>query len=211
MEISSFVEVIRCPVSSTEDEIFYRLQDCLNEHEPFLRQIRNANNILIKVNLMSFLYTARDERNKLYKGRPIASTDPMVVAGLIRLLRFYNPSVDINIIEGVDLDLQSGEKEDDIWKNSGYDLISRKYDVGLLNTNTLPVVEVSSGDMHSRYWIPKIVLETDMLISAAKLKIHGTAGITLSIKNMFGLLPSPYYGDGDRGGFILIQFVYYVQ
>ena len=43
--------------------------------------------------------------------------------------------------------------------------------------------------------------ETDVMISLAKLKNHITAGVTLSLKNMFGLTPNALYGDeaGNEG------------
>lgn len=40
--------------------------------------------------------------------------------------------------------------------------------------------------------------ETDVLVSMAKLKDHATAGVTLSMKNIFGCTPASIYGD-DAG------------
>jgi uncharacterized protein (DUF362 family) len=40
--------------------------------------------------------------------------------------------------------------------------------------------------------------DTDVLVSIAKLKNHLTAGVTLSMKNMFGITPNALYGD-DAG------------
>ncbi len=42
--------------------------------------------------------------------------------------------------------------------------------------------------------------DTDVMISLAKLKRHVTAGVTLSMKNMFGITPNSIYGDkaGDE-------------
>jgi len=37
--------------------------------------------------------------------------------------------------------------------------------------------------------------DTDVMISLAKLKNHVTAGVTLSMKNLFGLTPNSLYGD----------------
>jgi uncharacterized protein (DUF362 family) len=37
--------------------------------------------------------------------------------------------------------------------------------------------------------------ETDVMVSLAKLKQHITAGVTLSMKNLFGLTPNSLYGD----------------
>ncbi|MBI5280906.1 MAG: DUF362 domain-containing protein [Candidatus Solibacter usitatus] len=40
--------------------------------------------------------------------------------------------------------------------------------------------------------------ETDVLVSMAKLKNHATCGVTLAMKNMFGITPASIYGD-DAG------------
>jgi len=41
---------------------------------------------------------------------------------------------------------------------------------------------------------PVTLKEVDMLVSLAKLKTHHWAGVTLSMKNLFGLMPGSYYG-----------------
>jgi uncharacterized protein (DUF362 family) len=38
--------------------------------------------------------------------------------------------------------------------------------------------------------------DCDVFVSLAKLKEHGTAGVTLAMKNLFGLTPCTIYGDG---------------
>jgi uncharacterized protein (DUF362 family) len=38
--------------------------------------------------------------------------------------------------------------------------------------------------------------DCDVFVSLAKMKEHGTAGITLSMKNLFGIMPSSVYGSG---------------
>ncbi len=37
--------------------------------------------------------------------------------------------------------------------------------------------------------------KTDVFISLAKLKDHGSAGVTMAVKNLFGILPCSLYGD----------------
>jgi uncharacterized protein (DUF362 family) len=39
-------------------------------------------------------------------------------------------------------------------------------------------------------------LECDLFVSLTKLKEHATTGVTLSMKNCFGILPATIYGDG---------------
>jgi len=43
-------------------------------------------------------------------------------------------------------------------------------------------------------WLPRTVLEADFLVSMPKIKTHHWAGITLSMKNMFGVVPGARYG-----------------
>jgi uncharacterized protein (DUF362 family) len=41
---------------------------------------------------------------------------------------------------------------------------------------------------------PGVLQEIDWIVSVAKLKTHHWAGVTLSMKNLFGLMPGRYYG-----------------
>lgn len=43
-------------------------------------------------------------------------------------------------------------------------------------------------------YVPETVLKADLLVSMAKLKTHHWAGVTLALKNMFGLIPGAVYG-----------------
>ncbi len=42
--------------------------------------------------------------------------------------------------------------------------------------------------------LPKILKTVDWIVSMAKMKTHHWAGVTLSMKNLFGLMPGSYYG-----------------
>jgi uncharacterized protein (DUF362 family) len=46
----------------------------------------------------------------------------------------------------------------------------------------------------SRLTFPLIVRQADWIVSLAKMKTHHLAGVTLSMKNLFGLMPGLYYG-----------------
>ena len=43
-------------------------------------------------------------------------------------------------------------------------------------------------------WLPRTVLEADFLISMPKIKTHHWSGVTLAMKNMFGIVPGARYG-----------------
>lgn len=43
-------------------------------------------------------------------------------------------------------------------------------------------------------WLPRHVVEADLIVSVPKLKCHHWAGVTLSLKNLFGVVPGSRYG-----------------
>jgi uncharacterized protein (DUF362 family) len=46
----------------------------------------------------------------------------------------------------------------------------------------------------SELWLPRHVLNSDLIISVPKLKTHHWAGVSLSLKNLFGVVPGACYG-----------------
>ncbi len=61
------------------------------------------------------------------------------------------------------------------------------------------------GLMFSSFQLNHAYADTDVMVSLCKLKQHVTAGVTLSMKNLFGLTPTPLYGEeagseGAKGG-----------
>ena len=43
-------------------------------------------------------------------------------------------------------------------------------------------------------WLPRTILEADFIVSMPKVKTHHWSGVTLSMKNMFGVVPGTKYG-----------------
>src|SRR5881409_2285923 len=43
-------------------------------------------------------------------------------------------------------------------------------------------------------WLPRTILESDFVVSMPKVKTHHWTGVTLSMKNMFGIVPGSRYG-----------------
>jgi len=46
----------------------------------------------------------------------------------------------------------------------------------------------------SHMWLPRAVLEADFVVSMPKVKTHHWSCVTLSMKNMFGVVPGAKYG-----------------
>lgn len=61
-------------------------------------------------------------------------------------------------------------------------------------------VRAPSGLLYSHFEVNRAYVETDVLVSLAKLKEHKTAGVTLATKNLFGVTPFSLYSDDAAQG-----------
>ncbi len=84
-------------------------------------------------------------------------------------------------------------------------LLSSTGMLGLLRSERVPFVDLNHDDVHRvplRSWftalrelaLPQALLEADVVISMPKLKTHHWAGLTCSMKNLFGVVPGAVYG-----------------
>jgi uncharacterized protein (DUF362 family) len=80
---------------------------------------------------------------------------------------------------------------------SGYDKCLRDEKIRFvdLNRDELVRTQLRAGYTGMNYlWLPRTVLDCDFLVSMPKVKTHHWAGVTLSMKNMFGIVPGSRYG-----------------
>jgi uncharacterized protein (DUF362 family) len=64
-----------------------------------------------------------------------------------------------------------------------------------LNHDDIYGVQNRHGYMNvDRLWLPSSLKRADLIVSMPKLKTHHIAGVTLSMKNLFGVLPGVCYG-----------------
>lgn len=54
------------------------------------------------------------------------------------------------------------------------------------------------GDLYPRYLLNRSYVDCDVYVSLAKLKNHQTAGVTLSMKNNFGITPTALYAQAEH-------------
>ncbi len=147
-------------------------------------------------------------------------TDPAVTRAVVRLAREAG-AAEVIIAEG-SAQYQQGDPNRDrfvtqaAFRAAGYDadgdMVEDVTGAPLVDLNDsggtdtadpdkVTRVVVPSGLMRTEYWLPNIALEADVLISVPVLKNHYLAGVTLSMKNSFGLLPNDlYHGPGNVYG-----------
>jgi uncharacterized protein (DUF362 family) len=119
-----------------------------------------------------------------------ATTDPLVVEAIIRKLREIG--VKSTVIE---LDA-TGTNADKAYVMSGMKEMCDRVDALFINLRQeQDKVEISIPNKMalSSIKVPRIVTDFP-IISAAKLKTHMQTGVTLGMKNMFGILPDKFKG-----------------
>ena len=76
---------------------------------------------------------------------------------------------------------------------------------GVIKEHRVPYVDLNSDDVRAtrllssftkleQLYLPETLYNADLLVSMPKLKTHHWAGVTLSLKNMFGVVPGSVYG-----------------
>ncbi len=139
--------------------------------EQLLKEKRPSKPVLIKPNLVN-------------PSSPPTTTDARVVEGIVKALRQRNIE-DIIVAEG------SGTGNTiDNFNQLGYERLGvRLMDLDKEITVTMPVI---NHRVWSEITIPEIVLDK-FIISAPVLKEHSMCGVTISLKNMVGILSAKKY------------------
>ena len=80
------------------------------------------------------------------------------------------------------------------FETSGLRKVAEKYGAKMIPFEKEPLNKINSGltGILKELYIPRILLDADMVINACKLKSHGSMRLSGALKNMFGCLPGGY-------------------
>lgn len=136
--------------------------------------------VLLKPNLVEF------------EPGTVINTDPRVVVGAAVAFRRAGAS-EVVIAEG------PGHRRDleYLAQSTGLLELVRSERLALVDLNHDDVYEQqlrSSFTALTSLFLPKAVLDADLVVSMPKLKTHHWAGLTCSMKNLFGVVPGAVYG-----------------
>ena len=120
------------------------------------------------------------------------NTDPRLVAATVAAMRSMGAR-SVTVGEG------SGHRRDSqfIAVRSGLLDLLGDLDAPFVDLNTAAVRRVTldtSFTSLGELWLPAPVIDADMVVSMPKLKTHHWGGVTLSLKNCFGVVPGRIYG-----------------
>jgi len=176
------VAVLRCDPRSDDRAIAEAISRAADLVGGVDRLFAGKKKVVVKPNL-----GYRDVRTHL--GRQVALTDPSVLRGTVALIRKHFAG---EIVVG---DATTGSGFHDLYHEAGNALDELK--VRLVDLKDGPFVELRlpTGLMFTRYFVSRELADADLVVSVAKLKAHTSAGVTLALKNLFGLLPTQQYGS----------------
>ena len=194
------VAIQHCAIGADQAEVDAAVADAVHAIGGIPQAVRTARSIVVKPNYVGVMFRANNEDVRMHKGRHAHNTEPAVCAAAVKLIREANPSATIYYGDGLDIQ-HAHRTKTDIFDFMGATALAEQYDLTLLDYNEGEFVRVPvpDGVMLRYLWVRREIAEADTYVSLAKLKCHQTAGITLSTKNMFGLLPRARYGAGNRG------------
>jgi uncharacterized protein (DUF362 family) len=122
----------------------------------------------------------------------ITNTSPAVIAAAREtFLRLGAAEVFIGDGSGIDRDSQAILESMRLPEFAGP---LAKIFVDLNIDNVERVIFKTRASRLKELYFPKVVLRADFVVSMPKLKTHHWAGVTLSLKNMFGTVPGGCYG-----------------
>jgi len=73
----------------------------------------------------------------------------------------------------------------------------RRRDVAFVDLNTDEIVDTPLPGHYTQLghlWLPRTIVEADLVISVPKMKCHHWSGVSLSMKNLVGVVPGCKYG-----------------
>ena len=170
----STVSIVRAP--RYDQSLYGTMREILAAHGLDVR----GRHVLLKPNLVEF------------EPESFINTHPMVVHAAYEAFRSLG-AASVRIAEG------PGHRRNtmDMAEAAGYFQTVPRFEDLFTDLNLDDVTQVHPKRLFSRLgklYLPDTVLGADLLVSMPKMKTHHWAGATLSMKNLFGVVPGAVYG-----------------
>ena len=140
-----------------------------------------GKSVLLKPNLVEYSAAA-----------PI-NTHPMLIASVIDAL-YSLGAASVIVAEGPGHIRDTDLLLDESGLQAQLEILKRTRFVDLNFDSVTRVIPGTRLTQLNEIWLPTTVHSADVLISMPKIKTHHWAGVTLSLKNSFGVLPGSIYG-----------------
>jgi uncharacterized protein (DUF362 family) len=140
----------------------------------------HGKSVLLKPNLVEYLAGVE------------VNTNPMLVGAAAKAFRTLGAR-SVVVAEG------PGHQRDTylVLAESGLGAQLHRQRLAFVDLNRDELIKVATRANYTgldHLWLPRTVLDSDFVVSMPKMKTHHWAGVTLSMKNMFGVVPGTKYG-----------------
>lgn len=177
------VRAAHCDYRASDEEVYQALKRITDPLDRSWERLRKAQRVGIKFN-----QDWNPSRVVFHEGHRQQLVSDVVARATLRLLR-EKTSADLFVVDvGVERLPESGNRLENtqIWK------VMQEFDVPYVDGHLDGVawVDVPGGGlMFDKYPIPQSCADADEMISVQKIKNHAFMGVTLTMKNLFGLVP----------------------
>lgn len=168
------VSVVKAP--AYDQSVYDTVRRLVDEHQVDVR----GRHVVLKPNLVEF------------EPESSINTNPIVVHAAMEAFRARG-AASVRIAEG------PGHRRNtlDLAEAAGYFKIVPQFEELFTDLNLDDVTRVNPSRLFSRMnkvYLPNTALGADLLVSMPKMKTHHWVGATLSMKNLFGVVPGGVYG-----------------
>lgn len=182
------VRAVACDYRASDEEVYAALRRATDPLDCAWDRLRRARRIAIKFN-----QDKKDEWVVLYEGQRQQLVTDKVARATLRLLR-ERTSAELYVVDVSYYQVYSGAEPD---STTQIKHILDEFGVAYVNGNIGPVrwyETPGGGQMFRQYPLHPAVAEADAIVSVQKLKSHAFMGVTLCLKNLFGLMPTQPLG-----------------
>ncbi len=175
------VRASHCDHRASEEEIYGVLKRTTDPLERSWKKLEKARRIVLKFNMIK-----PPDRIEYFAGRRRELVDDAVARAVLRLLRERTTA---ELVATDTYPYGNGHVTPD---DFNYRYILDDFGVRYVDSNLPPFASYDvpgGGCMFNRYLLNAIFAEADEVVSIAKMKNHAFMGITLTLKNLFGLPP----------------------
>ena len=177
------VRAVHCDFRSSDEEVYQALKRATDPLDRAWDKLSKARRIGIKFN-----QDWTSDRVVMHEGHRQQLVSDPVARATLRLLRERTRAELFAVDIGVVHPPEGGTRKD----NTNILPVLREFDVPFIDgwDDGVKWVNVpGGGQLFERYPVPQSTVEADEIVSVQKLKNHAFMGITLCLKNLFGLMP----------------------
>jgi len=182
------VRAVHCDHRADDDEVYAALERATAPLGRAWARLRAAKRIGIKFN-----QAWAPEQVAYFEGQRQQLVSDKVARATLRLLR---EKTDAELF-CTEISVFKHDRNPDPGPTILLMPLLREFDVEFVDGNLPPhkVYPVpGGGQMFRQYTLPQRAVEADAFVSVQKMKNHGFMGVTLCLKNLFGLTPQEPYG-----------------